>query len=117
MEAVPKRPRIDQGGRWHAAGDWRLERLIARLPRRLRSGIRRLRRPSAVWIRVPVGMLLIGGGAFGFLPLLGFWMLPLGLALLADDVPPLRAVRSRILDWIERRRPRWLALRPHEPSV
>src|SRR5215467_15648034 len=29
------------------------------------------------------------GGVFGFLPVLGFWMFPLGLVLLADDVPPL----------------------------
>jgi hypothetical protein len=35
-------------------------------------------------------------------------MLPLGLMLLADDVAPLRSLRSRILDWIERRRPYWL---------
>jgi hypothetical protein len=33
------------------------------------------------------------------------------LALLADDVQPLRSLRSRILDWIERRHPNWLALR------
>jgi hypothetical protein len=31
------------------------------------------------------------------------------LALLADDVPPLRSVRPRLLDRIERRRPYWLA--------
>ena len=44
----------------------------------------------------------------GFLPLVGFWMLPLGLALLADDVPLLRWLRSRILDWIEHRHPHWI---------
>jgi predicted DNA-binding transcriptional regulator AlpA len=36
-------------------------------------------------------------------------MLPLGLILLADDFPPLRSMGSRILDWIERRYPQWLA--------
>jgi hypothetical protein len=35
-------------------------------------------------------------------------MLPLGLVLLAEDVPSLRRARDRLLDWIERRRPRWL---------
>jgi len=29
-------------------------------------------------------------GALGFLPILGFWMIPLGLALLATDIPPFR---------------------------
>lgn len=101
----------------HAANgyDWRLEQLIDRLPRRLRSTVRKLRQPSSVWIRTPAGILLICGGLFGFLPILGLWMLPLGLALLADDIPPLRAARSRILDWIERRQPRWIGASEHLP--
>jgi hypothetical protein len=57
---------------------------------------------------MPAGVLLICGGLLGFLPVLGFWMLPVGAALFADDVPALRSLRSRILDWIERRHPRWL---------
>jgi hypothetical protein len=52
-------------------------------------------------------MLLICGGLLGFLPILGLWML-LGLLLLAEDVPPLKSARTRILDWIERRHPNWL---------
>jgi hypothetical protein len=36
-------------------------------------------------------------------------MLPLGLLLLAEDVPPLKSARTRILDWVERRHPNWLA--------
>jgi hypothetical protein len=89
--------------------DWRLDRLIGRLPRRGRAAVHRLRQPSSFWIRTPAGVLLVCGGVLGFLPILGFWMLPLGLALLADDVPPLRVLRNRILDWIERRHPGWLA--------
>jgi hypothetical protein len=58
---------------------------------------------------MPAGGLLVCGGLFGFLPVLGFWMLPLGLILLADDFPLLRSMGSRILDWIERRHPHWLA--------
>ena len=90
-----------------SVGDWRIERIIDRLPRRCRSIIRWLRRPPSVWIRVPTGVLLICGGFFGFLPILGFWMLPVGVGLLADDVPLFRSGRSRILDWIEHRHPRW----------
>jgi hypothetical protein len=55
-----------------------------------------------------LGLLLTLGGFFGFLPLVGFWMLPLGLALLADDVPLLRSLRSRILDWVEHRHRDWI---------
>lgn len=42
-------------------------------------------------LRSPIGVLLIAGGLLSFLPLLGIWMLPLGLLLLAVDVPWLRA--------------------------
>ncbi len=92
-----------------SAGDRRLEQVTDRLPPRMRATVRWLRRPSAFWIRVPAGVLLIGGGLLGFLPVLGVWMLPLGVALLAEDVPALRSLRSRTLDWLERRRPDWFA--------
>lgn len=42
------------------------------------------------WLRVPVAFLLMAGGLLGFLPVLGFWMLPLGFLLLAIDIPLLR---------------------------
>jgi hypothetical protein len=86
-------------------GERRLERLIDRLPNRLQSSIRWLRRPSSRWVRIPTGILLIGGGLLSILPLFGLWMLPLGLILLAEDVPPLRRACNRILAWIERRWP------------
>ena len=41
------------------------------------------------------GLLLMAGGVFGFLPVLGFWMIPAGLAFIALDIPPLR---RRLLD-------------------
>jgi hypothetical protein len=91
-----------------AEDDWRLERLIYRLPARIRSAVRWVRQPSRRWLRIPVGSLLTVGGNFGFLSLVGFWMLPLGVALLADDVPPLRLVRSRILNWVEGHHPHWI---------
>lgn len=97
--------------------DWRLDRLIDRLPRRIGSTIRFVRQPSARWIRIPTGLLLILGGVLWFLPIVGLWMLPVGLALLADDFRFLRSLRSRTLDWIERHRSDWLAHgpRPHDP--
>ena len=92
--------------------DQRLDLLIDRLPGSCRPIVRRLRQPSAFWMRVPAGVLLVCAGALSFLPVLGLWMMPLGLALLADDVPPLRRLRSRILDWIERRHPHWFGVKP-----
>ena len=94
------------------ADDPRLARLIARLPDRLQTAVGWLRRPSSRWARIPAGVLLIFGGLLSILPILGLWMLPLGVALLADDAPPLRRARGCVLDWIERRWPALLDGRP-----
>jgi hypothetical protein len=66
-----------------------------------------LRQPAQRWLRIGVAVLLIVGSLLSILPLFGLWMLPLGLVLLAEDVPVLRRARDRILEWIERRRPHW----------
>ena len=58
-------------------------------------------------MRLPVGVLLIVGGVFSFLPLLGLWMLPLGLLLLAQDLPFLRRPTRRMLVLLERRWLHW----------
>jgi hypothetical protein len=106
----------DNGEHCAASGhDPRLDQLFAKLPRPMRSAFRWLRQPSVAWIRVPAAVLLICGGLLGFLPVLGFWMAPLGLSLLAEDVPPLRSARTRILNWIERRYPSSLTTDPDHP--
>ncbi|TYB82906.1 hypothetical protein [Maritimibacter fusiformis] len=40
-------------------------------------------------LRLVAGIVLIAGGILGFLPVLGFWMIPLGVAVAALDVKPL----------------------------
>jgi hypothetical protein len=50
-------------------------------------------------IRSMIGVLFMIGGVFGFLPILGFWMLPLGIAFIAMDIP---FTRHHIEDWMER---------------
>lgn len=62
-----------------------------------------LRKPSSKYVRLPVGVLLVGGGVFSFLPVLGLWMLPLGLVLIAQDVPVLEKPTARALGWVERK--------------
>lgn len=91
-----------------AGGDPRLDKLIHRLPPRMENTVSYLLKPSSRWVRIPSGTLLVAGGVLSFLPVLGVWMLPLGLALLAEDVPALRSSRSKALDWVERKKPQWL---------
>jgi hypothetical protein len=100
----PPIPRSDDPMQSH---EYRVERLIDRLPERLRTIVRWLRRPSSRWVRVPAGLLLAGASLLSILPFFGLWMLPLGLMLLAEDVPPLRRARERFLAWIEWHRPNW----------
>jgi hypothetical protein len=52
---------------------------------RFRAFFERLREPHYRWLRVPIGFALVLAGMVGFLPILGFWMIPLGLSLLALD--------------------------------
>ena len=86
-----------------------IERLIGRLPDRLQTITRWLRRPGLRWIRVLAGLLFIAGAVLSILPVFGIWMLPLGLMLLAEDISSVRRVRDRFLNWIERHRPHWFA--------
>jgi hypothetical protein len=93
----------------YADPERRLRRLLRRLPNRMQAIIRWLRKPASGWARMPAGIGLIIGGCLAILPVFGLWMLPLGLMLLADDIPQLRRFRDRGLDWLERRRPNWFA--------
>jgi len=65
------------------------------IPPWLGSALRWLRHPRSRWVRLPAGALLVLGGIFSILPGLGIWMLPLGLLLLASDVPFLRRPVAR----------------------
>ncbi|MBR1270897.1 hypothetical protein JQ629_25815 [Bradyrhizobium sp. AUGA SZCCT0222] len=62
-----------------------------------------LRKPSSRYVRIPMAILLILGGIFSILPVLGLWMLPLGLLLFAQDVPFLQTPMAKLLGWIERK--------------
>ena len=51
-------------------------------------------------------MLLVIGGILGFLPVLGFWMIPLGILFLSVDLHIVRRWRRRMEVRLGRRRQR-----------
>jgi hypothetical protein len=63
---------------------------------RLKRGLVRVRTHVPPGLRLLLGLILIVGGVFGFLPVLGFWMIPLGIAIAALDILPIwRWLRGR----------------------
>ena len=62
-----------------------------------------LRKPSSKLVRIPLALLLMLGGVFSILPILGLWMLPLGMLLIAQDVPFLEKPVAQALGWMERK--------------
>jgi len=71
---------------------------------RIRVGKRVFRLPRSRAVRIVLGGALVLGGVLGFLPILGFWMIPIGLAVLSVDLPFVRRLRRRAEIW-------WLRLR------
>ena len=48
-------------------------------------------------LRLPLGLVIICAGFLGFLPFLGFWMIPVGIAVAALDVAPMwRWARDKV---------------------
>lgn len=67
-------------------------------------GTWRLRLPQSRAVRIALGSALILGGCVGFLPVLGFWMVPLGFIVLSHDLAFVRRQRRRLSVWWARRR-------------
>jgi hypothetical protein len=70
----------------------------------IRLGKYRLPLPGSWIVRVLIGLVLILGGFLGFLPVLGFWMVPLGLMVLSIDLPFARRWRRRMEVWWGKRK-------------
>jgi hypothetical protein len=51
--------------------------------------------PDSRPLRIVLGVALVLGGLVGFLPILGFWMVPLGLLVLSHDIPAVRRLRRK----------------------
>ena len=84
-------------------------RLDQEPPAGLGRAMRWLRHPHSRWVRLPAGLLLLIGGILSILPGLGTWMFPLGLLLIAIDVPFLRKPVGKSTVWGA---DKWAALRP-----
>jgi uncharacterized membrane protein len=79
------------------------EGLEQQAPDRLTRLIRWLRDPKSRKIRIPLGILFILASFLWFLPVLGLELLPIGLLLIAQDVPFLRAPVAKMMLWLERK--------------
>ncbi|CUX36546.1 MULTISPECIES: hypothetical protein [Agrobacterium] len=66
---------------------------------RLHVGKWSLAMPRSRVGRIATGSALVVGGTLGFLPVLGFWMIPLGLIVLSHDLPVVRRQRRRLAVW------------------
>lgn len=55
--------------------------------------------PKSKPLRIGLGIILVALGLLGFLPVLGFWMIPLGLLVLSVDLPIVRRWRRQITVW------------------
>lgn len=88
--------------------DPRLHRLLDVLPSPIQRTYAWLIESGHWWARWPLGLLFVAGGFLWFLPILGLWMLPLGLLLLGQDIPPLHRATLWLLgtvqSWWDRRR-------------
>ncbi len=81
--------------------------LMRRPKRRVKLGNISMPVPHSPVLRIALGIALVIGGMFGFLPILGFWMIPLGLLVLSHDFPPVRRFRRRMeVRWAKWRRKR-----------
>lgn len=55
-------------------------------------------------LRISAGILLVIFGLLGFLPVVGFWMIPLGVILLSVDFHWARRMRRKFEIWYGRRK-------------
>lgn len=76
--------------------------------------------PRSRFWRIVIGLFLLIGGILGFLPVLGFWMIPLGLIVLAIDIPMIRRfshrIGLRVREHREHREARQAALEEGDPE-
>ncbi|MCX5578670.1 hypothetical protein [Kaistia terrae] len=61
----------------------------------IRFGKKAIPLPNSRTARTAIGGGFLLGGVLGFLPILGFWMVPVGLVVLSHDSPRVRRIRRK----------------------
>jgi len=84
---------------------------------RIKLGRRTYRIPGPKPVRIALGVSLVLMGMLGFLPILGFWMIPLGLLVLSVDSWRVRRMRRRFEVWYGRRRAAKAASKADGPTA
>jgi hypothetical protein len=95
------KPRTSKQERGKELLDRAFEGLEEQTPDRVTKIIRWVRSPQSRWVRLPLGILCIIASFFWFLPIVGIEFLPIGLLLIAQDVPFLRRPVAKLLLWLE----------------
>lgn len=72
-------------------------RLEKMLPRPMGRALHWLHDPDSRLVRIPLGILFIIASFFWFLPVIGLELLPIGLLLVAQDMPFLRRPVGRLM--------------------
>jgi hypothetical protein len=89
----------------HRGGKQDLDRafdvLVRHVPGWLGRVIGWVRHPQSKWWRIPLGLVFIASSVVWFLPVVGIEFLPLGLLLIAQDIPFLRGPVGRATLWLE----------------
>ena len=65
------------------------------IPKSVKIGKRQMPLPQSRTLRIAIGVVLLMCGCVGFLPVIGYWMIPLGLIVLSVDIPAIRRWRRR----------------------
>jgi len=75
----------------------------------IKFGRHRVGLPKRRLHRRIIGGALVAGGLVGFLPVVGFWMVPAGLIVLSVDSAPIRRFRRKstvgVGTWLKQRYP------------
>jgi hypothetical protein len=74
--------------------------LVKELPEFVARALARVSGPGMGWVRIPLGVVFIVGGFLSFLPVLGIELLPLGVLLLAHDLPVLHRPVGTATLWL-----------------
>jgi hypothetical protein len=80
-----------------------MDRFQNYIPTWVARNLKRLLGKRAIWVRVLTGVAFIVAWCFFPLPIVGIWMLPVGLALLAYDIPMMRRPMARLLHFTNRK--------------